>query len=151
MIVGFVCCQKFPCQPRKILEYGLGLSNKRLWAEALNIPNNPPHVLKFNLYFSKIGQSQDELVLMSCGLESTLGIHSLEFTKSWTNFMSHKNMNIFACEFLDEFSIWHILVMSPTWIFMSALESLPLLSKKVAPPPNSHSRIHQMCATTHHL
>ena len=82
MIVGFVCCQKFPCQPRKILEHGLGLSNKRLWAEALNIPNNPPHVLKFNFYFSKIGQSQDELVLMSCGLESTLGIHSPEFTKS---------------------------------------------------------------------
>ena len=34
MIEGFVCCQKFSCQPRKILEHvlGLGLYNKILWA-----------------------------------------------------------------------------------------------------------------------
>lgn len=41
---------------------------------------------KFNFNFNfleKIGQSQDELVLMSCGLESTPSIHSLEFTNSW--------------------------------------------------------------------
>ena len=42
--------------------------------------------------------------------------------------MNHKSTNTFACEFLDEFSIWHISAMRPTWIFMSALESLPLLS-----------------------
>ena len=30
-IEGFVWCQKFPHQPRKILEHGLGLYNKISW------------------------------------------------------------------------------------------------------------------------
>ena len=42
--------------------------------------------------------------------------------------MNYKNANTFACEFLEEFLIWHILVMRSTWIFMSALESLPSFS-----------------------
>ena len=35
------------------------------------------------LIFQKLGNHKMKLVLMSCGLESTLGICILEFTKSW--------------------------------------------------------------------
>ena len=86
----------------------------------------------FNL-LEKIGQSQDEFVLMSCGLESTLGIRSLEFTKSWwykilNQLHELQELNTFASESIDEFSIWRVSAMRHTWIFMSALESLPLVS-----------------------
>ena len=73
----------------------LAKENSRAWAWALqkNImglnfktyPTIPPHVLKFwfFFFFFKLGNHKMKLVLMSCGLESTLGICILEFTKSW--------------------------------------------------------------------
>ena len=52
--------------------------------------------------------------------------------------MNHKNTNTFAYEFLDKFSIWHISAMHPTWIFMSAPESLPSLSYRRWPHLHTH-------------
>ena len=76
----------------------LAKENSRAWAWALqqNIMGlsfeHTQLILKYTqqsltcfkiLIFRKLGNHKMKLVLMSCGLESTLGICILEFTKSW--------------------------------------------------------------------
>ena len=64
-------------------------SRARAWALRQNImglsfehTQQSPTCFKISI-FQKLGNQKMKLVLMSCGLESTLGICILEFTKSW--------------------------------------------------------------------